>query len=159
MIRNSHERILPCSTEQAAYLLDNLASPREALWPVGRWPRMRLSAGLNPGSYGGHGPIGYFVESYNPGREVQFRFTAPTGFSGYHRLELLEHPEGCILKHDMQVHTNGLAWLKWQLVLRPLHDALLEDALDRGGAHFGLAPRNRYSPYVRLLRWLLRWLS
>lgn len=158
MIRNTHQRILPCKKEQAAYLIDALASPEEAFWPRG-WPRVRMSAGLRPGSYGGHGPIGYFVEEYHPGREVQFRFTAPSGFNGYHRLELRDHAEGCLLEHDLQVKTSWLAWLKWHLVLRPLHDALLEDALDKAGSHFGQHPQNRYSLYVRLLRWLMRRIS
>ncbi|MFN8609100.1 MAG: SRPBCC family protein [Vulcanimicrobiota bacterium] len=156
MIRNIHRRILPCAKEEAAYLIDGLAGPEEALWPVGDWPRMRLSAGLSPGSHGGHGPIGYFVENYRPGLEVQFRFTAPRGFKGYHRLRLTDHSQGCLLEHDLQMRATWLAWLHWQLVLRPLHDALLEDALDRAGGYFGQPPLNRYSFYVRFLRWLMK---
>lgn len=156
MIRNTHQRLLPCTPEEAAHLIDNLSGPEEALWPVAGWPRMRLSDGLNPGSYGGHGPIGYFVEAYRPGRTVHFRFTDPCGFKGYHRLEVREHEHGCMLEHDLQVSTSWMAWLKWHLIFRPLHDALLEDALDRAATRFGGLATSQHTLYVRLLRWFLR---
>lgn len=44
--------------------------------------------------------------------------------------------------------------LAWPLAFRPLHDAVLEDALDRAGlATTGRVARPaRWSPYVRFLR-------
>ena len=155
MIHNVHRRILPCSQQQAAYLIDSLAGPHEAVWPNQCWPRLKLDAGLTPGSQGGHGPIRYFVEDYRPGQEVRFRFTRPSGFHGTHSLYLKDHQQGCLLEHDLRMSTSPWGWLQWQLLYRPLHDALLEDALDRAGAHFGQPARNRHSLWVRLLRFLL----
>ncbi len=155
MIRNVHQRVLPCSQEQAAYLIDSLAGPHEAVWPSDRWPRLKLDGGLTPGSQGGHGPIRYFVEEYQPGYSVQFRFTRPSGFHGTHALELKAHQHGCLLEHNLSMTTTFWGWFQWHLVYGPLHDALLEDALDRAAGHFGQPPRNRHSPWVRLLRFLL----
>ena len=155
MVRNTHQRILPCSQNQAAYLIDSLASPHEALWPP-RWPRLKLHAGLTPGSRGGHGPIRYFVEDYRPGESVKFRFTAPRGFYGYHALQLKEHAQGCLLEHDLQMTTSLWGWVQWHFIYGPLHDALLEDALDQAAGHFGQPPRGRHSLWVRFLRFCLR---
>jgi hypothetical protein len=45
-------------------------------------------------------------------------------------------------------------WLRWALIVRPIHDALIEDALDR--MEVGLdpvaQPRREWSAWVRLLR-------
>lgn len=156
MVHNIHQRVLPCSPNQAAYLIDSLAGPQDAVWPARLWPRLRLDAGLTTGSQGGHGPVRYFVEDYQPGQSVKFRFTAPSGFFGYHALHLTDHGQGCLLKHDLHMTTNLWGWVQWHLIYRPLHDALLEDALDQAAGQFGQAPRNRHSLYVRLLRALLR---
>ena len=156
MIRNVHQRVLPCSQDEAAYLIDSLAGPHEAVWPNDRWPRLKLDAGLTPGSQGGHGPIRYFVEGYQPGQGIQFRFTRPSGFHGTHALHLKAHRRGCLLEHDLRMTTSFWGWFQWHLVYGPLHDALLEDALDRAAGHFGLPARNHYSVWVRLLRFLLR---
>lgn len=153
MVHNVHQRILPCSQAQASHFIDNLPT---AVWPSDRWPRLKLDKGVAPGSQGGHGPIRYFVEDYQPGQRVQFRFTYPSGFHGYHALELKEHQRGCLLEHDLRMTTSLWGWFQWRFVYGPLHDALLEDALDRAGSQFGLPSRNHHSPWVRLLRFLLR---
>jgi hypothetical protein len=53
---------------------------------------------------------------------------------------------------------SGAALLSWPLVFRPLHDAVLEDALDDAERHVtGRVERPaRWSIYVRVLRRLLR---
>jgi hypothetical protein len=152
MIHNVHQRILACSQDQAAHLIDSLAGPQEALWPNERWPRLKLDAGLTAGSQGGHGPIRYFVEDYQAGNSVRFRFTRPSGFRGTHAVYLKDHPHGCLLEHDLRMATTLWGWIQWQFIFRPLHDALIEDALDRAAGQF---PRDQYSPWVRLLRFLL----
>jgi len=157
MIRNLHRRTLPCAKEQATFLLEQLASKQDSLWPSQQWPRLRLDAGLNPGSKGGHGPIRYFVEEHQPGTWIKFRFTGPSGFHGFHALHLRAHDEGSILEHDLQMNASWLGWLKWHLIFRPLHDALIEDALDNAARQFGQDRKSKpYSLYVRLLRALVR---
>lgn len=96
-------------------------------------------------------------EAFSPGREVTFRFTGPRGFDGFHRLEVLPSGEGrAVLRHTIDMNTRGPALLTWPLVFRPLHDALLEDALALAQDNLGAMPEVRpWSGWVRFLRWAL----
>jgi len=80
-VLNIHERALDATAEKVGLLIDGLGSANDLLWPVDRWPAMRLDRPLGVGAVGGHGPIRYCVESYSPGRSVQFRFIEPRGFA------------------------------------------------------------------------------
>lgn len=153
-IRNVHERILPRPAAKVGPLLDGLSSAGDRLWPGGAWPPMRFDAPLGVGARGGHGPIRYEVERYEPGRSVRFRFRAPRGFRGFHGFEVLERRNGsCVLRHTLEMDVVGSARLSWPLVYRPLHDALLEDVLARAQAQLGLTPEvRRWSLWVRGLR-------
>ena len=111
-----------------------------------------------PGAKGGHGPIRYFVKSYEPGRNVYFEFTAPAGFDGFHGFELEEiDPDSTVLRHVLEMKAAGPALFTWSLVFRPLHDALLEDALDKAERNLGCTPAGAsWSAWVKILRWILR---
>ncbi|MEV2278767.1 SRPBCC family protein [Nocardiopsis sp. NPDC049922] len=154
-VHNLHERRLPVAPEHVGALVDALSSPDDPLWPRHHWPAMLLDGPLAPGARGGHGPVRYTAEEYLPGRLVRFRFEAPRGFDGFHELTVRpDGPEGAVLRHLVSMRLRGPARLTWPLAFRWLHDALLEDCLDR--AERGLtgtvrAPA-RWSPYVRLLR-------
>jgi hypothetical protein len=113
---------------------------------------------LAVGATGGHGPIRYTVESYTPGQSVQFRFLAPEGFDGVHRFDITPADENsCILRHTIDMKASGRPLVKWLLVIRPLHDALIEECLSKAQSSLGLLPekRNR-TARVRLLKWLMR---
>jgi hypothetical protein len=138
-------------------LIDGLASRNDKLWPRDRWPAMRFDRPMQVGAIGGHGPIRYTVESYAPGRSITFRFTAPKGFDGTHSFGIDEVSSGIVrVHHIIEMNVTGRARLSWPLVFRPLHDALLEDALDQAEALFSPLPRknSRWSIRVRLLRWI-----
>lgn len=154
-IINIHQRDYPVPPEALGPMLDSLSSHNDRLWPVDMWPRMRLDRPLEVGASGGHGPIGYTVEAHEPGRSVRFRFTRPRGFDGIHRLEILPAGSGrSRLRHTIEMETRGLAHIAWPLAIRPLHDALLEDALARAEASLGLAPQvTPWSVWVKVLRW------
>ena len=158
-VHNMHERHFAAPLGAVGALLDSLASPNDRLWPRDRWPAMRFDRPLGVGAVGGHGPIRYEVEAYIPGRAVGFRFTAPRGFLGTHGYEVVAAGGGgggACLRHTLVMRTAGLARLSWPLVFRPLHDALIEDSLDRAAAALGLPPvKAAWSPLVRGLRWLL----
>lgn len=158
LVQNVHRRRLPVAVEDAALLIDGLAGPSDLVWPLGRWPRMRLAPGLAVGASGGHGPVRYSVISYVPGRRVWFRFTGPRGFHGGHGFELTPCDEGCLLTHRVDVDLRGPALVTWPLFFRPLHDALVEEALDRAEAWaLAVEPRPpRSSWWVRVLRFVLR---
>jgi len=157
-VLNVHERELAAPVAEVGALLDGLSGPHDALWPGDRWPPMRFDRPLQVGARGRHGPIRYDVGAYEPGRLVRFDFTGPRGFDGHHRLEVEDAGQRrTLLRHVVEMNTRGPAVLGWPLVFGPLHDALLEDALDRAERSLGLTPAGaRWSTYVRFLRWLLK---
>jgi hypothetical protein len=158
MVHNLHERRLSALPAAVGALLDSLGRREDRLWPARQWPAMRLDGPLRTGAAGGHGPIRYVVEDHETGRSVRFRFTRPRGFDGTHRFEIV--PDGAdavVLRHVLEMRTRGWARWTWPVVFRPLHDALIEDALDRAEQELGLSPRpRRWSRRVRALRALLR---
>ena len=157
-ILNVHERSLDVPAQKVGELIDGLASAKDMLWPVDRWPAMRFDRPLAVGASGGHGPIRYAVESYVPGRSVQFHFKEPKGLLGAHRFEIEPLDGGrALLRHVIDMRATGLTWLAWTLAIRPLHNALLEDALDRAEVFTGkqLPPR-ALSTWVKAIRWMLR---
>jgi hypothetical protein len=68
VVVNVHERMLDASITEIGKLIDTLASAEDKLWPRDRWPAMKFDRPLSVGAVGGHGPIRYTVESYQPGR-------------------------------------------------------------------------------------------
>lgn len=155
-VTNVHQRLLHASPQQAGALIDQLASPHDVLWPHENWPRIRFDRPLGVGASGGHGPIRYVVEAYTPGHSIRFRFLQPKGFKGWHACEILDAtPFHCVLEHRIEMTLQGSARLLWPLVIRPLHDACLEDLLSRAQVALGNAPRAvPWSRRVRVLRWL-----
>lgn len=157
-ILNIHERIIDSSPEQVGRLIDSLASSNDLLWPIDRWPPMQFDRPLGVGAVGGHGPIHYTVESYQPGHYIRFRFTEPAGFVGTHRFEVEPTTSGkVLLRHVIEMQVKGRAWCIWMIAICPLHDALLEDALDRAEIAVGKqVPPRRWSFWVKTIRWMMR---
>lgn len=155
MIRNVHEREYPVPAERLWRLVDRVAEPDSPLWPVRHWPPVVLDRPLGVGATGGHGPIRYHCTAYEPGRRVEFAFDIPI-LRGTHTFDVLDTAEAgtAVLRHTLAGRPAGQGHLLWPLVFRWLHDACLEDLLDRAADSLGHPParRNRWSPYVRLLR-------
>ncbi|MCQ0025572.1 SRPBCC family protein [Streptomyces somaliensis DSM 40738] len=155
-VHNVHERLLAADESAVGALIDTLADgDRDLLWPGRDWSPVEFDRPLGPGAVGGHRPVGYTVSGYVPGRWIRFEFTRPRGFRGFHELAVLPAGPGrARMHHILTMSPRGLARITWPLVFRPLHDALLEDALDRAErACTGTVVRPaRWSPYVRLLR-------
>ena len=115
------------------------------IWPKEKWPPMRFKDGLKVGAKGGHGPIKYIIEKYNPGEIIEFKFIKPSGFYGIHRFELkteksMENSdvkqEKTEITHIIDMKTTGFGTILWIFFIRPLHNALLEDAFDKVENHF-----------------------
>ncbi|MGI5347518.1 SRPBCC family protein [Streptomyces sp. CA-250714] len=154
-VYNVHERLLPAPPSRVATLLDSLAGDDDQLWPRG-WPPMAFDRPLGEGAAGGHGPVRYTVAAYVPGTWVRFAFTGPRGFDGFHEYAVLTADgDRTLLRHTLAMRARGPARLSWPLFWRPLHDACLEDGLDRAERNCGGEPSRpaRHSGYVRgLLR-------
>lgn len=156
VVLNQHFRRFHAPPETMGKLLDTLASRSDAIWPQERWPPMRFDGPIGIGATGGHGPIRYSVQEYDPGRSITFLFHKPEGFSGTHRFVVKPSAQGCELRHVIAMQVSGGARVSWPFLFRPLHDALLEDALDKAEASVtGESWHPRTLPLsVRALRWL-----
>ncbi|WP_424888677.1 SRPBCC family protein [Streptomyces sp. XH2] len=159
-VYNVHERLLPVPEREAGALIDGLASDGDRLWPRRSWPPMAFDRPLSVGAVGGHGSVRYRVAAHVPATWVRFAFSGPRGFHGFHEFAALPaggaHADGehSLLRHTLAMAARGPARLTWPLFWRPLHDACLEDGLDRAElACTGTVARPaRWSPYVRALR-------
>ena len=67
-VHNVHEREFDLSLASVGSLIDSLASSNDRLWPNDKWPPMRFDRALAVGARGGHGPIRYSIEEYQPRR-------------------------------------------------------------------------------------------
>lgn len=158
-VYNVHERLLAAKGSEVGALLDTLSSAGDGLWPHRSWPAMKFDRPLAPGAAGGHGPVRYTVTTYVPSLWVRFTFSGPRGFHGFHEYVVLPVDEmHTVLRHTLAMNTSGPARITWPLIWRPLHDALLEDSLDRAERACAgtVAHPVRWGPYPRLLRGLLR---
>ncbi|PPK97400.1 hypothetical protein CLV92_104221 [Kineococcus xinjiangensis] len=155
-MRNIQERRIHAPAQRLGELMAELATPDDRVWPSPAWPRLRLDAGLTPGSRGGHGPIRYHVAEYEPGRRLRFAFDPRIGLDGHHELLIVpEGPHRCRLVHTVAGRCGGAMVLLWPLVIRWLHEALVQDLFDNAElAATGRPPTSpaRWSARVRLLR-------
>ncbi|MFD9353870.1 SRPBCC family protein [Streptomyces sp. NPDC060031] len=154
-MQNFQQRLIDAPAAEVGALLDRLGSPQDLIWPTPAWSPLSLDAGLAVGSSGGHGRIRYSVAAHEPGRRVRFTFAPGLGMTGYH--EFLITPEGparCRVSHTAAGRLEGKMLLMWPLVIRWLHEALLQDVFDniqRAATHHLPHPA-RWSARVRLLR-------
>lgn len=154
-VLNIHSRRLAASAHEVGALVDTFTSPHDRLWPGDRWPVARLDGPLGVGASGGHGPVRYLVEEYDPGRRIRFRFNGSPDIDGYH--EFTVTPDGdaaTVLRHTLAGRPHGLTRLTWPLFYRRMHDALLEDLLDRAERELTgtVAAPAHWNLYVRFLR-------
>lgn len=159
-VYNVHERRVNAQPDTVGDFIDSLSGSDDRLWPRGKWPPMRLDSPLGEGARGGHGPVRYRVSEYIPGRRVVFQFEdsgLTSGLDGRHFFEVVPRRRFVLLRHIVDAECDMRNWLKWGLFTGPMHDALLEDALDRletGIGGLSGKPR-RWSLWVRFLRWMV----
>lgn len=153
-IRNVHSRLISASPPEVSTLFATLATSADRVWPKAQWPAMRFPTGLEVGAIGGHGPVRYQVSELTPGKRYVFTFLQPQGFQGTHFLEMEPITEAQVrIRHTIEIEVRGLALVNWALVIRPLHDALIEDAFDLVERQFDpTVPARQWSIWVRLLR-------
>lgn len=155
MVYNTHQREIAAPASEVGPLIDSLAGKNDRLWPRSEWPAMRLNGPLGVGAAGGHGPVRYFVTAYEPGRRIEFQFTSPSGFNGHHSFTATSLTDTLtLLRHELSMSSSGTAKLTWPLFFRPMHDALIEESLDRAENEFGSSPgaAHRRSLWTKILR-------
>ncbi|GAB5554467.1 MAG: hypothetical protein Sapg2KO_40580 [Saprospiraceae bacterium] len=137
--------------------METLASQNDKIWPFEKWPKMKFKEGIKEGAIGGHGPIRYQIKKYIPGELIQFKFINPKGFNGIHQFEISELAEDKIeLKHTIDMITRGSGSLTWIIGIRWLHDALLEDLLDKVENQFAeQRKKTAWNFWVKFLRKVL----
>ena len=151
-IYNVHERDFEAQPQAVGGLLDSLSGAEDRLWPRETWPPMALDGPLEVGARGGHGPVRYRVSEYVPGRRVEFLFDESgltAGLDGRHVFEVVGRRRSMLLRHVVDARCGLKDWLKWHLLVGPMHDALLEDALD-------LAEKGLIGEVKKPARWSLR---
>jgi len=154
-MRNVHERKIAASVEDVGALLADVGRASDRLWPAHDWMPMTLDRPVGVGARGGHADIRYSVIAYEPGRRVVFGFEPPTLLTGWHALEVEPLPDGsALLRHVLEAQLHGAYRLLFPLVIRWIHDAVIEDLLDRAEMVVGRAPAQPavWSPWVQLLR-------
>ncbi|VXB09606.1 DUF2867 domain-containing protein [Aeromicrobium sp. 9AM] len=155
MVTNVHERLIPVPADLVGESLDRVGSADDRWWPSPAWPPMVLEAPLGIWVRGSHGPIRYQVTEHVPGRRVVFTFDEGVGLRGSHRFEVVPQGAGsCVVRHVVEGRTTGTMRLVWPLAMRWLHDAVVEDLMDRVETDAGHPParRARWSWWVRQIR-------
>lgn len=160
-VSSIHERHIQATPEEWGHLLSSLASANDRLWPHERWMPMHLEPSLTVGARGGHGPIRYAVVEHVPEQKVVFQFSPRRGrvfLQGIHYFE--GHPQGSgfLIRHVIDARASLGAFLKWKLLIEPLHDALIEDAFDKVQKATGppITRPSTWGPRVRMIRWLMQ---
>ncbi|GLR19513.1 hypothetical protein [Portibacter lacus] len=153
-VLNIHRRTINEPIEKVAEAVATVSTPADKIWPNEHWPAMKFKNGIGVGEKGGHGPIRYTVEKYQPSEIIQFQFTRPKGFNGIHKLELKDLGNGKTeISHTIDINTSGKGTWLWIFGIRSLHDALLEDAFDKLENNFtGGNKKSEWSAWVKFLR-------
>ncbi len=119
---------------------------------------MIFRKGLTDGAIGGHEPIRYSINKYIPGSLIEFKFLKPDGFNGIHRFEITEiENDKTEIKHTIDMTVSGKAMFTWYIAVKWLHNALLEDCLDKAENNFLTEKKKtEWNLWVRFLRRILR---
>lgn len=157
-VLNVHSRTINQPKRKVVELVETLSTEHDAIWPKEKWPKMKFEGGIRTGAKGGHGPIRYSVEKFDPNTIIQFRFSKPEGFHGIHKFEIWdESQEKTKIAHTIDVKTSGKGTLLWVFGIRSLHNALIEDAFDKLENHYLKEQKSTsWNLWVRILRSLLK---
>lgn len=131
-VTNIHTRTIRASRADIWKLMETLSTDNDKVVATHKWPKVVLDKGLTLGSRGGHGPIGYTIQDFKPPELIQFNFTKPLGFHGFHKFEIREIEDNKTeIKHTLEMNASVKAYILWIVGIRWLHDAFMEDAFDK----------------------------
>jgi hypothetical protein len=153
-ITNVHERTMAVTADQLGELLNTLSSDNDLFWPHENWSAIRFDRPLQVGATGGHGTGLYTITSFTPGRHIRFDFVGGRR-NGFHEFEIRPLVGGSsLLRHSLDAQLPLRSLYLWYATIRPLHDALLEDLLDKVEGQVGHVERPQVwsSRVIRLRR-------
>ncbi len=155
-VSNHHKRNIDQPKKEISKLIEKLASKDDIIWPIDKWSAMKFKDGLKLGSKGGHGIIRYTIVDYNSENGIEFQFTSPKGFHGFHKFRISAIDSNKTeVRHTINMKTHGIATIQWLVFIRWLHDALIEDALDNIENYFSDEKKvSKWSAWVKLWRWI-----
>lgn len=153
-VTNIHTRKINQSKDKVSELFKTLATTNDLIWPFENWPAIHFKEGLQVGSRGGHGTIRYSIVEFREYDFIKFEFSKPDGFIGTHEFKIEKLSENeTEISHIINTTTNFKASLLWVLVIRWLHDALIEDAFDKVESYYIDEKKTTlYNLWVKLLR-------
>jgi len=133
IVINIHKRKLKQTKNQVGILFKTLATKEDKIWPIEKWPAIRFKEPLSIGVKGGHGSVKYTIIEFVEGKSIKFKFSKPDGFIGTHQFYIKEIDNTTtVITHEINMNTSTVkATLLWVLIVRWLHDALIEDAFDK----------------------------
>ena len=151
---NIHKRTINEPIEKVSQLFRTLGTENDKIWPNESWPPMRFKEELKVRAIGGHAGIKYTIIKFIEGEQVTFQFTKPKGFIGTHELKINEVTKNQTeIIHEIKLNTNNIDTLNWILIVRWLHDALLEDSFDKIENQFtAVKKKTEYNIWVKFLR-------
>lgn len=157
-VLNIHKRKIDTQKEKILELFPTVATEEDRIWPKENWPKMKLNSGLQNGSKGGHGPIRYEIVEFKPESHIVFKFQEPKGFNGIHKFEVSEISENqSQITHTIDMRTSFWGTIQWLFAVRWLHDALIEDALDKVQNQLTQGTnKTKWNPWVKFLRAILK---
>lgn len=157
-VLNIHTRTINQPIEVVGGLLSSLSSERDKVWPFEAWPAMKFKEGLTLNARGGHGPIRYHISKYTPNKSIEFTILSPKGFHGTHSYAFMSKTDKTTeVTHTIDMKTEGSGTIIWLFAVKWLHNALLEDSLDKIENQFNKQKKNtKRSFYVSLLRRLVK---
>lgn len=128
-------RSFHCNKHNLSDIIDTFAKKDAILWPSCFWPRDYFDSELKLGAQGGHGSMEYTLTEYKPGCYLKFAFRKPHSIKGFHAFSLVKiKSEHWMLKHVTDMTTNLYQWLRWKLLIAPVHSALINDAFNQACA-------------------------
>ena len=70
------------------------------------------------------------MSSYTPGQHIRFEFGG--GRQGFHEFTVQQADDAnCLLRHMMKANLKFNSAWRWYYLIRPLHNALIEDLFDK----------------------------
>jgi len=136
-VLNIHSRTYDLSKDNITNLLNTLSNNSDEIWPKEKWPRMKLD---------------------DPGKQIVFRFTHPKEFKGVHKFDIAAlDNDKTKLTHTIDMKVNALGYFKWLVAVKWLHDALIEDGLDK--LYTKTTGKSKVTPWniwVKILRAILK---